>query len=216
MKWLTGLQKPARCFETPITGGNVSFYNETFNEDIYPTPVIGIVGLIEDLRWVTNASFKEHGDRIILLESTSRTETINLSEERALQVLVVSLIRYGLVRSAHDLSEGGFAVALTESCFSTIHRNAIGARVCVPSNLEVCRDMFGEFPSRILVSTASGAEADKVLERTARAGLVGTDVGEVGGLRLEFMYENARAIDLSIEELEQSWREGLENRPFFK
>ena len=214
-----GITEACQVFGTPITGGNVSFYNETFEEDIYPTPVIGIVGLVEDLKLVTSSSFQKPGDRIVLLERASRSETINLDEERALQHLVADLIRERLISSAHDLSEGGFAIALAEGCFRTLHRNAIGAKVRVPSSMDVCRDMFGEFPSRVLVSTASGTDMDHVLDRASGAGLAGIDVGKVGGARLVFEYEGARAIDLSIEDLEQCWRNGLaalENRPLFK
>jgi phosphoribosylformylglycinamidine synthase len=189
-----GLTEACEVFETPITGGNVSFYNETFEADIYPTPVIGIVGIVEDLKLVTTSSFQKEGDRIVLIERASRSEDINLDEERALQKLIAALIRDGLIRSAHDLSEGGFAVALAESCFSTLHRGAIGAEVSVPSNMEVCRDLFAEFPSRVLISTS--------------------------GDRLRLEYEGARAIDLLIDDLEQRWRDGLpealENRPLLK
>jgi phosphoribosylformylglycinamidine synthase II len=215
-----GLTEACEVFETPITGGNVSFYNETFEADIYPTPVIGIVGIVEDLKLVTTSSFQKEGDRIVLIERASRSEDINLDEERALQKLIAALIRDGLIRSAHDLSEGGFAVALAESCFSTLHRGAIGAEVSVPSNMEVCRDLFAEFPSRVLISTSAGNDVAQVLERAAGAGLAGNDVGQVGGDRLRLEYEGARAIDLLIDDLEQRWRDGLpealENRPLLK
>ena len=201
-----GISEACAFFGTPITGGNVSFYNETFEEDIYPTPVIGMVGLIDDLRFVTTSAFKDPGDRIVLVESVSRTEAVNLDEERALQNLIAGLIREGLVKSAHDLSEGGFAVALAECCFSTLHRSAIGARVRVPSRLEVCRDLFGEFPTRVLLSTA---QVDNLLERTGKAGLIGHEIGQVGGDSLVLEYESARAVDLGVEELEELWGNAL-------
>ena len=211
-----GIAEACEAFQTPITGGNVSFYNETFKEDIYPTPVLGLVGLVENLAFVTTAAFKESGDSILLIESLSRTEEINLDEERALQNLISTLIRSGLIQSAHDLSEGGFAVAIAECCFSTLHRDAIGAEVTVPSTMAVCRDMFAEFPTRVLVSTR---DASGVMDRAAAAALAGHDLGRVGGERLVLEYEGVRAIDMEISGLERVWRDALpaalENRPLF-
>ena len=211
-----GIAEACEAFQTPITGGNVSFYNETFKEDIYPTPVLGLVGLVEDLAFVTTAAFKESGDSIVLIESVSRTENIDLDEERALQNLISTLIRSGLIQSAHDLSEGGLAVAIAESCFSTLHRGAIGAEVTVPSTMAVCRDMFAEFPTRVLVSTR---DVSGVMDRVAASALAGHELGRVGGERLVLEYEGARAIDMEISGLERVWRDALqaalENRPLF-
>src|SRR5215470_13119901 len=98
-------------FGTPITGGNVSFYNETFGGNIYPTPVLGMVGLIEDISLVTSSSFKDEGDSIVLVEAVNRlVGKVDLEDERALQNFLASAIRDGMVKSAHDLSEGGLAV----------------------------------------------------------------------------------------------------------
>jgi phosphoribosylformylglycinamidine synthase len=214
-----GIAEACRAFETPITGGNVSFYNETFNEDIYPTPVLGVVGIVEDLRLVTPSTFRADGDRIILLERPSRDLKINLDDERALQNLVAGLIRDARIVSAHDLSEGGLAVGLAECCFSTLHRGAIGAWIDAPSRMEVCRDLFAEFPTRILVSTGPD-DAAQVLTRASNAGLAGNDLGSVGGSRCVVRYEGAVAIDAEIADLEQCWRDGLsgalENRPLFE
>ncbi len=211
-----GLAEACSVFGTPITGGNVSFYNETFREDIYPTPVLGLVGLIEDLSLVTTASFRDEGDAVVLIEPGSRVEHIDLEEERALQNLLATLIRDGLIRSAHDLSEGGLAVAAAESCFSTLHRRPVGARLHVPSRLEVCRDLFGEFPTRVLVSTR---QPGALIERAARAGLLGHRLGAVGGQRLVLEYEGVRAVDLDIADLERVWADALpgalNGRPLF-
>jgi phosphoribosylformylglycinamidine synthase len=213
-----GMTEACAVFGTPITGGNVSFYNETFREDIYPTPVLGLVGLIENLDWVTSAAFRDPGDRIVLVEPVSRRERIDLEEERVLQNLVATLIRDGLVRSAHDLAEGGLAIALAECCFSTPHRKALGARVSVPPTMQVCRDFFAEFPSRILISTRE-EDSERVLERIESAGLRGSDLGTVGGSDLGIEYSGTVAIEGPIEKFESFWRDGLgralENRPVF-
>ena len=212
-----GISEACTLFNTPITGGNVSFYNETFEEDIYPTPVIGLVGLIEDLSFVTSSAFKDENDSIILIETNARSEKIDLEEERALQNLVSSLIRSGLVKSAHDLSEGGFAVAVAECCFSTMHRPGLGARVRVPSTMQVCRDLFGERPTRVILTSS---DLQGVLARAAEHGLMAHDIGTVGGDRLVLEYENDLAVDVEIVQLEQQWRSALprllENKASFE
>jgi phosphoribosylformylglycinamidine synthase len=202
-----GMAEACTRFETPITGGNVSFYNETFGEDIYPTPVLGVVGLIEDLSYVTSSSFRDAGDTIVLVETIGRlVGKVNLDDERALQNCVSEAIRTRLVKSAHDISEGGLAVALAECCFSNIHRQAVGADVHVPSHMEVCKDLFGEYSSRIILTTISPGE----LETKARqAGLELFRLGRVGGDRLILRYENDVAVDISIVALESAWRHAL-------
>src|SRR4051812_19466025 len=116
-----GMSEACSFFNTPITGGNVSFYNETFGGDIYPTPVLGMVGLIEDISLVTKSAFQDAGDSIVLVETVNLlVGKVNLDEERAVQNLVADAIRDRLVKSAHDVSDGGLAVTLAECCFSTL------------------------------------------------------------------------------------------------
>jgi len=202
-----GMAEACTFFGTPITGGNVSFYNETFGGDIYPTPVLGMIGLIEDISLVTRSSFQDSGDSIVLVESVNRlVGRVNLEEEQAVQHFVAAAIRDRVVKSAHDVSEGGLAVALAECCFSTLHRGPIGAEVRIPSRLEVLRDLFGESSTRIVLSTTNPAE---LLKRAGQMGLNAHDLGRVGGKRLTMTYEGERAVDLSIDELETAWRGGL-------
>jgi phosphoribosylformylglycinamidine synthase II len=202
-----GMAEACDFFGTPITGGNVSFYNETFGGDIYPTPVLGMVGLIEDLSLLTRSSFRESGDSIILVEPVHRlVGKVNLEDERAVQNLVGTAIRDGLIRSAHDVSEGGLAVAIAECCYSNLERPAIGAEINVPSHLEIRKDLFGEFSSRVLLTTRNATELRK---STGRMGLVFHDIGRVGGKRLILNYENLRVADISVDELETAWSEGL-------
>src|SRR5206468_201864 len=157
----------------PITGGNVSFYNETFGEDIYPTPVIGVVGLIEDLRLVTPSAFRDAEDSILLVETVIlEVGRVNLDEERALQHMV---------------------------------SKAIGAEITVPSQMEVCRDLFGVYTSRIIVSTTKASE---IKQQAESAGLRCTLLGKVGGDRLILNYEGIVAIDIAMDELETAWRQG--------
>lgn len=131
-----GIADACRVLETPVIGGNVSLYNENLNGAIYPTPVIGMVGLVEDVNHITTQSFKSVGDVILLLGETKaelggsefqyvihgctegRPPAIDLEVEKRLQQTVLQAIRDGRVRSAHDLSDGGLAVALAESCIT--------------------------------------------------------------------------------------------------
>src|SRR5438094_6366779 len=202
-----GMAEACDFFGTPITGGNVSFYNETFGGDIYPTPVIGMVGLIEDISFVTRSSFRNSGDSIVLVEPVSRlVGKVNLEDERAVQNLVADAIRNGLIKSAHDVSEGGLAVALAECCYSNIEREAIGAEVTIPSHLELRKDLFGEFSTHVLLSTRNVAELQR---RAERMGLKFHDLGKVGGKRLILNYESVHVVDIDITELESAWSEGL-------
>jgi len=202
-----GMSEACNAFQTPITGGNVSFYNETFGEDIYPTPVIGMVGLIDDLSLVTASAFRDSGDAILLVETVERqVGKVNLDEEKALQRFLSAAIRNKWVKSAHDLSEGGLAVALSECCFSNKDRKAIGASIDVPSHLEVCRDLFGDYTSRIILTTTEPNEIKRAAEL---AGLNCFQLGTVGGSRLVMNYEGTRAIDFAVDELEADWRQGL-------
>jgi len=202
-----GMTEACDFFGTPITGGNVSFYNETFGGDIYPSPVLGMVGLIEDISFVTSSSFQEEGDFIVLIEPVQRlVGKVNLDDERALHGFIASGIRDGLVKSAHDLSEGGLAVALAECCYSTLRRGPMGAEVEIPSHLEIRKDLFGEVSSRVLLTTRSSAALQK---RAADAGLNVYELGRVGGKRLIFHYEGVQAVDIAIDELESAWQRAL-------
>jgi phosphoribosylformylglycinamidine synthase II len=202
-----GMTEACSFFNTPITGGNVSFYNETFGGDIYPTPVLGMVGLIEDLSLVTKSSFQSAGDAIVLVEPVTRLfGQVDLADERALQMFVAAVIREGLIKSAHDISEGGLAIALAECCYSNLHRDAIGAEIKVPSHLELRKDLFGEVSSRVILSTAQPAELKK---RAGEMGLNLYDLGKVGGKRFTLRYEGVEVVGIDIEELESAWRQGL-------
>jgi phosphoribosylformylglycinamidine synthase subunit PurL len=204
-----GMSEACSAFETPITGGNVSFYNETLGGDIYPTPVLGMVGLIDNLAHVTSSFFRDAGDSIVLVETRRRDAgSIDLEGERTLQVMVRDAIQGGLVKSAHDLSEGGLAVTITECCYATQNRRAIGAIVKIPSDLEACKDLFGEYPSRILLTTR---ESSEIIRRAGEAGLRCTEIGTVGGSRLVLNYKegssgDAPIVDIAIDELETAWR----------
>jgi phosphoribosylformylglycinamidine synthase len=202
-----GMTEACNAFGTPVTGGNVSFYNETFGENIYPTPVVGMVGVADDVQHVTTSWFRDVGDTIVLIEpNVLHVGRVALDDELALQRVVLEAIRAGLVKSAHDTSEGGLVVAIAECCYSNMHRAAVGATIRIPSRLEAMKDLFGEYSSRVLVTTRSPAE---IVRRAEQAGLRGMTLGTVGGDRLILEYEGERAVDVAIRDLEAAWASGL-------
>ena len=202
-----GMTEACNAFGTPITGGNVSFYNETFDRDIYPTPVVGIVGIVDNLAHVTSSDLKDEGDSIVLIETPTRLiGRVDLNEERALQSFVSDAIHAGLVKSAHDISDGGIAVALAEMCYSTLNRPAIGAAAKSPQYMDACKDLFGEYSSRILLTTT---HASDLVRRAERSALRCTEIGRVGGNRLILHHGGRQVVDVAIEELESVWRRTL-------
>jgi phosphoribosylformylglycinamidine synthase len=198
-----GMAEACKIFETPVTGGNVSFYNETDGRAIYPTPVIGMVGVVEDVDHITGHAFQRPGDAIVLLGvNTSELggseylyhfhdlvagapPSVDLMAERSLQQATLEMIRKGIVASAHDCSEGGLAVALTESAVG--REKPLGFDVRLDDAIAPVPLLFGEAQGRIVVSCAPD-DAEAVVEIAARHGvparLIGT-VRETGhGLRI--------------------------------
>ena len=170
-KAIEGMGEACRFFETPVTGGNVSFYNESPDLAVYPTPVIGMVGLIEKIENITTSYFKKENDLIYLLgedyEELGGSEyvkvmydkvmgdcpKIDLQTEKDLQNVVLRLIESKLINSAHDISEGGLICALAECCILD-QENLIGAEVYVPIKTRFDFSMFSESQSRIIVSVS--------------------------------------------------------------
>jgi phosphoribosylformylglycinamidine synthase len=219
-----GLADACRALDIPITGGNVSLYNETDGKAIYPTPIIGVVGLIEDASRVQTRTFKGAGDAVILL-GEDRGElggseylkvmhglvrgdapALDLAREAALQKLVVAAIADGLARSAHDCADGGIAVTLAECCFDT---GGTGAALDLGNEAE----LFSESASRIVVSVQASQEKE-LLARAATAGVPARRIGTTGGDRLKIGVNGAPAIDLAISEAERIWATAIEQ--YFK
>ncbi len=222
-----GLAEGCRALDIPITGGNVSLYNETDGKAIYPTPIIGVVGLIDDAARVVTRTFKREADSIVLL-GEDRGELggseylrtmhglvrgdapeLDFARERALQSVVSQAAAAGLLQSAHDCSDGGIAVTLAESCFDT---GGLGATVDLDA---VSPDiaLFSESASRIVVSV-NAADERELLTRAAAAGIPARRIGRVGGSRLQISVQGQRAIDIAIGEAEQVWATTLEK--YFK
>ena len=224
---IEGIAEACRALDVPITGGNVSLYNETDGSAIYPTPIIGVVGLIDDASRVQTRTFKGAGDAVILL-GEDRGElggseylktvhglvrgdapALDLARERALLGLVTSAIGEGLVRSAHDVSDGGIAITLAECCFDT---DGIGATVDLPSSPS-CSSCFSESASRIVVS-ADASNEQAILARAAAAGVPARRIGTTGGDRLTIAVNGSAAIDVAVAEAERIWTTAIEQ--YFK
>ncbi len=218
---IEGIADACRALDIPITGGNVSLYNETDGKAIYPTPIIGVVGLIEDASRVTTRAFRAAGDAVIVI-GEDRGElggseylrtvhglvrgdapALDLVREAALLKLVTSAIHDGLVRSAHDVSDGGIAVTLAECCFDT---DGIGVAADVPS-------CFSESASRIVVSVNASKEQE-LLARARAAGLPAARIGTTGGDRLTITVKGAPAIDVAVADAERIWSTAIEQ--YFK
>ena len=229
---IDGMAEACRVFKTPVVSGNVSFYNETEGRGILPTPVIGMIGLVEDVRRVVQHGFKQPGDLIALLGTTGdelsiseyasviegvSTEEmiaggavpqIDLQVERAVQDVCLAAAEAGLLAAAHDCSDGGLAVALAECCFSSLNRQSTGAKISLPGSLPATAMLFSESPSRIILSFAADARTE--IENIAqRENCPLTVIGEVGGSELQIKVGDEKVVSANVSVLENSWRSSL-------
>jgi phosphoribosylformylglycinamidine synthase len=216
---IDGMAEACRAFETPVVSGNVSFYNETEGRGILPTPVIGMVGLIEDVRRAVLPGFKKEGDVIALLgitqddlfSASGKVPELDLNREVAVQKACLAAAEAGLLASAHDCSDGGLAVALAELCFSSLGRDAIGAEVDLKGPLGPTSLLFSESPSRIVISFNS-SDAAAVQEIAERNNAPFAILGRVGGNELVISVDNEEAVRAEVAEMESAWREALETK----
>jgi phosphoribosylformylglycinamidine synthase II len=231
---IDGMKEACEAFETPVVSGNVSFYNETDGRGILPTPVIGMVGLVEDTRKLVTYGFKNEGDLIAVLGMTHddlaaseyaqtvlglSTEQliangvlpiVDLEDEKRVQETLLKLIDRSLLRSAHDCSDGGLAVAIAECCFSSLGRDGIGAEIAlIDRELSREADLFGETPSRIVISFSSEKEG-MVRELIGECPMTG--LGRVTGDTLNISINGEPAISSLIDELESAWKNSLAER----
>jgi phosphoribosylformylglycinamidine synthase len=232
---IEGMAEACRAFDTPVISGNVSFYNETEGRGILPTPVIGMVGVIEDVRRIIQPGFKREGDLIALLGQTGddlsvseyaatvegrateemlrtgRLARLDLKLEQAVQAACLQAADESLLRSAHDAADGGLSVAIAESCFSTHNRPSIGATVDLAGALHPAAQLFAETPSRIVVSFAEEARA-RVEEIAAGLGCPLSVIGRVGGAELRITIGGQPAVSQNVNALESLWRTSLGRR----
>ncbi|MGH7261420.1 MAG: AIR synthase related protein, partial [Nitrospiraceae bacterium] len=229
---IEGIADACKAFNVPVVSGNVSFYNETNGLNIYPTPILGMVGLIEQADKAMTQWFKQKGDVIILLGATREdvggTEYLrvvhhreqgeppylNLDTEKALHACTLKLIREGIVQSAHDCSDGGLAVALAECCVSA-PTQPLGAVVRLAGQT-IRRDalLFGESQSRVVLSVKAGS-VEKVLSIAKDLGVPAAKIGTVGGERLVIEVDADKRglgcrIDTELGTILDRWANGLE------
>jgi phosphoribosylformylglycinamidine synthase II len=232
-----GLAEACRAFNAPVTGGNVSLYNQSPDGPIDPTPTVAMVGFIDDPRHVTRQWFQDAGDAIILLGDlvdssdpllglggsaylqrmhglkTGTPPRCNLEKEKELHLALRALIHSGIIKSAHDCSEGGLACALAESCISQQAAREtprlIGAKIdLTPANgavaqLRLDAVLFGESQARIVVSAAA-VDAVKVIQRAKILGIPATRLGTVGGDSLDIKIGD-NTVSSSVIELHDTW-----------
>jgi phosphoribosylformylglycinamidine synthase len=213
---IDGMAEACRAFETPVVSGNVSFYNETEGRGILPTPVIGMVGLIEDVRRVVTPGFKKDGDVIALLGTTQNdlvnlVPKLDLDRELAVQKACLEAAEAGLLLSAHDCSDGGLAIALAESCFSSLGRDAVGAKIDLKGVLGPTALLFSESPSRIVISF-DAADAQAVQEIAARNNAPFAILGHVSGTDLKITIGGNEVVAASVSRLEEVWRTALSSK----
>jgi phosphoribosylformylglycinamidine (FGAM) synthase-like enzyme len=232
-----GIAEACRALGTPITGGNVSFYNETLGQSIYPTPVVGVLGVLEDAGRALGMGFRDEGDMILFLDGSGGStppsgrlqETANefgsseyaktirgivagappaisLDAEKRLIDALVALASQGALRSAHDLSDGGLAVALAESCLAS---GILGCTGEIQSNAPAEVALFGECGARAVVSCAPASLA-RVVEIAREYGVAARSIGTVtpGEFRIE--YNGRKVVSAAVESLRDTWEGALE------
>jgi phosphoribosylformylglycinamidine synthase II len=229
---IDGITKACEELEIPITGGNVSFYNETLGEGIYPTPVLGIVGTLEDVHKAVRPDFREPGRSIVLLragESGDATDAesefgsceyakeilgavwgyppeLELQKEASLQKALVELAQAGMLDSAHDCSDGGIAVTLAESGFT----HSIGMSIDLTSQgLPPEFVLFGEDASRVVIS----CDRDKlgaIQQVAVKYGIAAESIGETAPGQVEIRLDGRMVVSAQVSELREAYERSLE------
>jgi phosphoribosylformylglycinamidine synthase len=222
---IEGMAEACTFFETPITGGNVSLYNETLGEGIFPTPVLGIVGLLKTAAPVT-IDFKKAGRSVVLLGGVGEADEIrfggatyakavlgglwglppalDMEREKRVQEAIREIVNAGLAESAHDLADGGLAVALAESTFGPAR---VGARIDLASSLRPELLLFHEGPSRVILSTE---HPEKVAGIAAKHGVEAPVVGVTIEGALTVSQNGASLAAWSVDALYSAWSQALE------
>lgn len=223
---IEGLAEACRFFEVPVTGGNVSLYNETLGNPIFPTPVVGIVGKLETAL-PAGTAFKRAGSALVLLGGLGSCEAdefggtqyakvildklwgkppaLDMDYEKRVQTTIRELVREGAVESAHDLSDGGLAVAIAECA---VESRRFGANVSLHADLDPALLLFHEGPSRVLVSAADG---QKVLDAAIRNNIQAVEIGVTLESRVIIRNRNQVLVDSRVDELSELWNTALEH-----
>ena len=222
---IEGIAMACRALELPVVGGNVSFYNETSGRAVLPTPVIGVVGVLDESGRRATQWFKGAGHRVALLGPDSVSlggseylwtrerklagalAPLDLETERRVQRAVRAAVSAGLVTAAHDCSEGGVAVALAEGCVTG--RELIGCEAVLSTGARADLALFGEGPSRVIV-TVEAARAREFEGLMAESAIPWRWIGTTGGERLAIRVGARTLVDVDTAQLEEAWRTGFE------
>ena len=220
-----GIAEACRALDLPVVGGNVSLYNETLGAAILPTPIVGVVGLLEDATLQATQWFKSGGHRVALLgpdvvslggseylwarhgRLAGRLAPLDLETERRVQAAARAAIEAGLVTAAHDCAEGGVAVALAEACVTG--RAPVGCEVALPAGRRHDEVLFGEGPSRIVVSVEP-EHAREFEALMAESAIPWRWIGTTGGDRLRLRVGADTVVDTTLERIGHAWRDGFE------
>jgi phosphoribosylformylglycinamidine synthase len=226
-----GIADACRAFGTPVTGGNVSFYNESPTGAVDPTPTVGMVGLLDRVEGRVPSCFVREGDDVLILGATrgelggsaywveirgfigGAPPRVDLAAERRLQDLLVEAAGRGLLRSAHDTSEGGLLVALAEAAMGGPYAGIVGAELDLEDyapGVELDALLYGEDAGRVVVS-ADPARADAVAELARRHGVPLFRAGRTGGTRLE-LRAGSRVFTWALESLRKTYFEAIPRR----
>jgi phosphoribosylformylglycinamidine synthase len=221
-----GMSDACSFFKTPVVSGNVSFYNETQGVAIYPTPVVGMVGLIQDCSKAITQFFKEDGDVIVLLGETKEElggseylkithdkergnpPELILDAENRLHELCLEAIRQGLVKSAHDCSEGGLAIAIAECAVSG--PVALGAEISLKTSLRKDALLFGESQSRIILS-ANQKHIEKIIALAEKKGVPVNIIGKVIKQGLKININSKSVIEVSCDNIKKTWENTIKD-----
>jgi phosphoribosylformylglycinamidine synthase len=224
---IEGVSEACRAFDIPVTGGNVSFYNDTEGASIYPTPVLGIVGLIPDIDKAVRPGFRAEGDELILLGESSNelgaseylkvihrsaagpVPAFDLAREKAVQEVCLRAAEAGWLESAHDLSEGGLAVAAAECAFHS--PDGLGCSIEIGAGLRADAALFGEMPSRILVTVKPGRR-DTMLGLAREMGVPAAVIGQVGGDALRIERQGREIINITVKDAQAAWMDAIPRR----
>ncbi len=227
-KCIEGLSDACKVLGTPVISGNVSFYNENPKGAVDPTPMVGMVGLIEDAEKRVTQEFKNEEDVIILLGENKEglggseylyhihglkkgSPKIDMKNEKALQDACLEMIRSGIIQSAHDSSEGGLATCLAESCIANAG-SMKGAIIDLKnSNMRLDDVLFGEAPSRIVVSVKS-SDLEKLEAAARKRSISYAKLGKVSGDKLIVKDNGEEVINLPVSKLSETWRNAIPRR----
>jgi phosphoribosylformylglycinamidine synthase len=221
---IEGIAEACRTFDIPVTGGNVSFYNDTEGLSIYPTPVLGVVGLVHDMDKSASPGFQETGDLIFLIGKNKdeiggseylkfiwdmekgKPPQIDLLEEKQVHKVCIEAIEKEVLRSAHDISEGGLAACIAECAF--FGKSQMGCTIHLQDQMRSDVLLFGESQSRI-IATVKPDNKEALIKLAQNRNVPIMEVGTTGGENITIYHKEDKIIDLSVQQSYKTWKQAL-------